>query len=324
MRKDLFVKDIKPGQQVNGPFVASAKALRSFARKPGAYLALEISDKTGVMPARVWDNAEVAAAQFDEGDVVAIEGRAEAYQGEIQISITALRRLDEDEYSAEDFIPATDKDVDAILRALLDKARSIGDGHLRALVLSFLEDPAFAAQFKICPGSRRLHHSRLGGLIEHTHSVVEACDLIAPHYPKVDRDMLVAGAILHDIGKIREYSHNLSIDRTTEGALIGHVVIGHEMVEQRIREVVPDMPAEKALLLRHLLLSHHGQLDYGSPKRPKTREALVLHALENLDADLDYFEMATAEARRQGREMSDYDRIFDRQLYVGSEDSQGE
>ncbi len=316
MRKDLFVRDIKAGQQVAGPFVASSKTLRSFARKPGAYLALELTDKTGSVPARVWDNAEVAAAQFAEGDVVAVQGRAEEYQGELQVALTALRRLDEDEYSPGDFIPSTDKDVDALLAALQQVGRAMKDEHLRALVMAFLEDAEFVSEFKVCPASRRLHHSRLGGLIEHTHSVVELCSSIVSHFPKVDRDLLLAGAILHDMGKIHEYRHGLSIERTTEGNLVGHVVMGDAMLAERLR-AIPDFPEQKGLLLRHLLLSHHGQLEYGSPKRPKTREAMILHALENLDADLDYFEAATADARREGKEMTEYDRIFGRQLYAG-------
>ncbi len=323
MRKDLFVRDIKAGQQVAGPFVATNKALRSFASKPGAYLALELSDKTGSVKARIWESAEVAAAEFDEGDVVAVQGRAEDYKGELQVVITSLRRLDQGEYLPTDFIPATDKDVSALLAGLQEQARSMKDEHLRPLVLAFLEDHAFTDEFKVCPASRRLHHSRLGGLIEHTASVTELCDLAASHFPNIDRDLLIAGAILHDIGKIEEYHYALSIERTTQGTLIGHVVIGDEMVRQRIA-AIPDFPEQKALLLRHILVSHHGQLEYGSPKRPKTREAMTLHALENLDADLDYFEVATADARREGKELTEYDRIFGRQLYAGSLEADGD
>jgi len=317
--KEIFVRDVQEGQHVTAPFVVLSKSLRERRNQPGAYLALELGDRTGRIEGRVWENAESVGATFQEGDVILVSGKAQTYNQTLQLNLNAVRRLEPDEYTPADFLPTSEKDLNALYEALRSRAQQVTNPHLRALLISFLDDPEFATRFKHCPASRHLHHSFLGGLLEHTESVMRLSDLLADHYPDLDRDLLVSAAILHDVGKVEEYAYEASIEKTAEGILLGHITLGDRLVWAKMNGL-PGFPARLKAMVSHIMLSHHGQLEFGSPKRPKTREALVLHAIEDLDAQLDNFRIAVEKARHEGKEFTEWERVFGRQLYAGPED----
>jgi len=268
----------------------------------------------------VWEGAAELAEQFAEGDVVKVAGDAEAYLDRTQLIINKLRRAEDQEYDLADFLPATEKDVDQMLAAVQAAVESIQDPHLAALVRHFYDDADFRARLAQAPAARRVHHAYLGGLLEHLTEVLALGEAVLKLYPEINADLLRTGMLLHDVGKLREYSWARDINYTDEGRLIGHIVLGDEIVS-RVMEQTPDFPDELSLRVRHMLVSHHGRYEWGSPRRPQTLEAIALHHLENLDAQLNRFRGLLAARREPGQAWTDYDRLLDRQLYAGHDDN---
>ncbi len=286
-------------QVVTAFFLVQSKQVRS-TRDGKPYLDLRLSDRTGVVEARLWDGVEDVAGSVEQDDVVKVEAVVEPYRGQPQLKLRRLRRAQKDEVDLADFLPATREDVAALYEELLEVARGVGNAHLRELLLAVLTDAELAPRLKRAPGAKTLHHAYLGGLLEHVVSLCRLCRLAAQHYPEVDVDLLLTGAILHDLGKVYELSYERSFDYTTEGKLVGHIAIAVELVGRKM-DAVAGFPRPLRTLVQHLLLSHHGRLEFGSPVTPRFREALLLHYLDDLDSKMEAIRGELASAEQSGR-----------------------
>jgi 3'-5' exoribonuclease len=315
--KGAFIVDLQPGMRVTAFFLARHKQLEPFRdRSKGEFLTLMLGDRTGQLLARVWEGAAELSETFAEGEVVKIAGDVEEYLGRAQLIIQKLRPARDDEYDLADFLPATDKDVAALLAQVDVVIAGFADPHLAALIHYFYDDADFRARLLQAPAARRVHHAYLGGLLEHLTEVLALADAVLALYPEINADLLRAGVLLHDVGKLREYVWARDIDYTDEGRLLGHIVLSDEAVARAIGQL-PNFPPELALRVRHMLVSHHGRYEWGSPRRPKTLEALALHHIENLSAQLNRFKGLLAARREPGQTWTDYNRLLDRQLYAG-------
>ncbi|MGH9406511.1 MAG: 3'-5' exoribonuclease YhaM family protein [Terriglobia bacterium] len=282
--KNAFVADLKPGQQVNTSFLVQSKD-RKLARNGSAYLDLELRDSTGSLKAKVWDCDRLNCA-IEVDDVVQVAGAIEAYQGQRQITVREIRRISNGAVDLLDFLPRTRQDPEQMYAALVERVQALPAGPLQHLLLGVLTDPSIAAKYKLAPAATAMHHAFLGGLLEHVQSLAGLADLIANHYPWIDRSLLLAGIVLHDLGKIEELSFDRSFRYSTRGQLLGHITLGMELVREKIRDI-PDFPCHLRDQIAHMILSHHGRLEFGSPKEPMFPEALALHALDELDSKLE-------------------------------------
>lgn len=309
--KSQFVNGLAEGARVDATFVLRAKELRS-TRTGDAYLTLELADRTGSIPA-VWFKPEASSATVPAGTVVRVSGRVTSYRGTRRVSITSL--VAAREFDLEDMVPAGRVDRDQAIGEFRRMASTIADPELRRLIKAVFGDELFLERFTACPGSRSMHHAYLGGLLEHSLTVARTCDALAALYDQVERDLLVTAALMHDMGKVDELDWGTGIEFTDEGRLIGHVVLG----EHRLRAAASRLrtPVSQGLLARlsHAMLSHHGELEWGAPKKPSTIEALLLHHADNLDAKATAFtELVTASSSLDER-WTDAQNMFRRPLY---------
>jgi 3'-5' exoribonuclease len=318
-QKGSFIRDLKPGDHFIGFYVLRYKHLEPF-RDPsrGYFLTLILSDRSGQILARVWEEAEATADNLEQGLAVKVEGEVETYLDRTQIRVLRLRPAQPDEYDQRDFVPSSERDPDELLEKLNAYIGKITNSHLRSLVEHFFTDQDFLGRFRQAPAAQRVHHAYLGGLLEHTVEVLTLCQTVLELYPQIDASLLLAGALLHDIGKLREYTWELDIEYSDQGRLIGHIVATDEMVMAALN-TMPDFPSELALRLRHMLLAHHGRYEWGSPRRPMTLEAITLHHIEDLDAQVNRFSLLM-QNRPSGELWTPYDRLLGRQLYAGSDD----
>jgi 3'-5' exoribonuclease len=268
---------------VNSPYLVQSKE-RKMARSGSAYLDLELLNSKGMIRAKLWD-CDSLRVEFEEEDVVRVVGDIEEYQGSPQLRIRQIGRLPAAEVNYAELFPRSSRDPEEMFAELLDRLRQMPGGPLRTLLLTLMEDPDIATKYKLAPAAMSYHHAYLGGLLEHVLSLIRVADRVCDHYTELRRDLIVAGLVLHDIGKIEELSYKAGIRYTTRGQLLGHITIGVEMVSERIR-AIPDFPADLKDQLLHIILSHHGELQFGSPKEPLFPEALVVHYLDNLDSKL--------------------------------------
>jgi 3'-5' exoribonuclease len=313
--KDLWVADLgsRENREITGFFAVAAKQVRS-GRDGGRYFALMLCDRTGQIDARMWEIAE--AGEFEPGDVVKVRGQVSRYNEKLQIKLDKVRQAQTNEYELGDFVPQTERNIDEMWAELEGWVASFRDPDLKALLEAFLQDPALAERLRQAPAAKGMHHAWIGGLLEHVLSLMGLCDAAAQHYPSVNRDLLLAGVALHDIGKLRELAWGTSFEYTLEGQMLGHITIGIRMIEEKIA-TIPNFPATKRLLVEHLVLSHHGRYEFGSPKLPMTPEAIMLHYLDDLDAKMQTVrsEFARSEANgRPGAEMTDWVRSMERPL----------
>ena len=315
--KDFFVEDAArfDNATVTTYFVLTSMQVRD-KKLGGQYLALTVSDKTGSLEARMWDDVTEAIATCDEGCYVKVQGDISKYQGKFQITLKKLRLAAESEIDPKDFQPSTKFDVEQMWGELRGYVSEFKKSELRRLVFAFLDDEQIGPAFKAAPAAKRLHHAWLGGLLEHVLTLVRVCVATAPFYPEVDADLLVTGAILHDIGKIRELSWGSSFSYTLEGQMIGHISIAQGMLREKVQQLAP-FPEKLRVLVEHMILSHHGKYEFGSPKLPMTPEALLLSALDDLEAKMqamrNEFAAAVASGKSSG-EVTDWVRSMDRPL----------
>jgi 3'-5' exoribonuclease len=310
-------------QDITGFFVAGSKQVRS--RKDGApYLALTLCDRTGQIEARLWETD--GAGDFDAGDVVKVFGQVSRYQEKLQIVVKKIRQALPGEYDLGDFVPKTERNINELWTELNGYVASFEDSDLQALLRAFLNDEEIATALREAPAAKSMHHAWIGGLLEHVVSLLGICDVTARHYPEVNRDLLLTGAFLHDIGKLRELQWGTSFHYTIEGQLLGHITIGIGLIEKKIAEL-PNFPEAKRILVVHLVLSHHGRYEFGSPKLPMIPEAILLHYLDDMDAKMQTVrgELARSEATgRSAGQMTDWVRSLERPLldtraYIGEE-----
>ena len=285
--KEFFLSDCLQFENkiITSSFVVTTKQVKP--KKSGEpYLALTLADRCGQIEAKMWDNVEDSLDAFEQEDFLKVKGLLNRYKNRFQITIHKLRRMSDSEVDFADYLPKTTKDVDGLWRTLEDFVGSFQDAHLRSLVQAFMSDPEIAAAYRNAPAAKTLHHAYIGGLLDHVVSLFRSCDLVCRNYPQVNRDLLLTGAFLHDIGKIHELTYMRSFSYTTRGQLLGHMIIELEMLQAKLAQF-PDFPPELKTLLEHLIISHHGHYEFGSPKLPMFPEALMLHYLDDLDSKME-------------------------------------
>lgn len=283
--KPNYVADLTPDQTITGYFLVWEKEVRTGQQSGKPYLRLSLGDRTGVIEARMWEGFEESAATFNRDDFVKIQGRVEQYRGRNQLIVDKLRRAKDGEVEPADFLPRTSEDIEQMLAKLHEFVAGIGNPWLQQLVSGVIEDPHIAPRLKLAPAAKSMHHAYLGGLLEHVVSLCGLCRVVAGHYPEVDADLLMTGAVLHDIGKLDELTYERSFDYSTEGQLLGHILMEYEQVSKRI-DAIEGFPRELKTLVQHMLVSHHGRLEFGSPKVPMFREAVLLHYLDDMDSKM--------------------------------------
>jgi 3'-5' exoribonuclease len=287
-----LVSELREGDEVDQVFLIAEKQLRT-NRSGNLYLHLRLSDRTGAISAMMWNVTEKTASRFQSGDYARVDGATQIYNGAMQIIATQVERVDPRTVDETDFFPLGTTDIDQLARRLAEMLRSVRNFPLRNLGEAFLIDDKFMAKFCSAPAGVKNHHAYRGGLLEHVVDMMELTRLVAPRYPEVDSDLLVYGAFLHDVGKIDELTYDRQLGYSDVGQLVGHLVIGVSILDRKIEETVKmsgePFPAELAARLQHMIVSHHGQYDFGSPKLPMTLEAVVLHSLDDLDAKVRSF-----------------------------------
>lgn len=311
--KRQYVESLQEGDTVNDYFIASRKDLRE-QQKGGKFLGMVFKDRTGEIGGILWTNAVAVARNFELGDVVNVRGTVTSYQDRLQVRVDQVLPLREEEYNLADLIfePENTEEISVKFRAIMD---TIQDEWLRKLVFSFLDDAEFMARFSTAAAGKKWHHAFRGGLILHCYELAQLAVAASGVIPRIDRDVLLTGVLVHDVGKIDEMTHDLFVDYTTQGKLLGHLAIGAEMVQRRI-DALPGFPESLRLQVLHCVWSHHGELVNGSPVVPKTLEALVLYHIDNLDAQADAFMRIMDETRDKGQIWSDYIQMIDRQVWT--------
>jgi len=310
--KKQFLKDVKAGTQVDDVFYCSRRDVKE-RRDGGAFLTLELRDKTGSVAAIMWDRIDDALRCVEVGGFYRVVGRMGDYQGKPQFTVSLIYPADSSDISRDDFIAASRFDRGQLLTELRGYVAAVKNRYIRALLESFFTDPDFAEQFSLAPGGARVHHACLGGLLEHTVMMCRAAQPLPEIYPEVDRDLLLAGVILHDVGKVKEYVYEVAIDHTPDGRLMGHLVMGSKMVEDKIA-AIKDFPAELSRMIRHIILSHHGELEYGSPKTPKFAEAFLVFSLDYADSRLAIFREVVE--KNKNVKWTDFNNYLDTNVYI--------
>lgn len=301
--KEIYISDLASFDEsriFDGFFIVLLKQQRmTKTNKP--YLNLILGDKTGQIEARVWDpNDPRIDKDFDKGSVVKARGAVSRFDERLQMKVDQLRLAHEGEYEKMDLLPATQYDVDALWEQLQATIASFTNDDLKRLLQTILADQAVATAFREAPAARQLHHAWLGGLLEHVISLLTMAERVAAHYPLLDRDLLLTGVILHDIGKTRELSWTTGFDYTIEGNLLGHIQFGTEMVDKAV-EQLPGFPERLRTLVIHMILAHHGKLEFGSPKLPMIPEALALNFVDDFDAKMQAMQSEFDKCEREGK-----------------------
>ncbi len=310
-----YIADFKEGDVISKTFnIGSRNRLLTRSGKP--YLSLTLRDKTGTINAKVWEDADTIHANMGSADFIHVRGTVEKYMDKLQVKVDQLRVVRTEDVDLADFLPAGTKDPEEMLNELREISQTVQDPFLKPLLNLFLSDAELMERFKVSPGAKRLHHCFVGGLLEHTLSVTKICDWLCGHYENVNRDLLIAGAILHDIGKVYELTSSPSFDYTTEGRLLGHLVIGCSLVEEKIRQI-QGFPRELETGLKHLLLSHHGSYEFRSPVVPKTVEAMLLNHVDDLDAKVQLTQNWIERAKSDPSEFTPYHKLLERYFYKG-------
>jgi len=307
----VCVRDLTPGRSVEGIYLLSSRETRQTkAGKP--FYKLRLNDRTGSVECTVWE-VETMESSLKPGDLVTIVARVTEYQGKAQLEASRVSCAPRGAASPRDFLPSTYRDVEELKGFLQFHLDSVSDLHYSALLRAFFDDPAFYECFTTAPAAKVYHHAYLGGLMEHTVGVADMCEFVGQQYGRVDRDLLLTAAILHDVGKTKELTYETSIDYTDEGQFLGHVTQGVLLVSDKAKGLT-SFPDYKLQHLLHCIISHHGELEWGSPKRPKTIEALILHHVDNLDAKVKGF-LEIVEGSRDAT-WTDLRNLFRRPLHV--------
>lgn len=314
-----FVRDLNDGETIDEVYLVSDKQLRA-NRNGNLYILMELRDRTGAISARQWNAGEKTFRSFNEGDFVQIQGKVQMFQGSLQVIANSVEVYPQEKVDVTDFLPHTERDVIQLRQRLQEILRSMENMHLRALAECFLLDEDLMRGFCRAPAGIRNHHAYVGGLLEHVVTLLEGAERLLPLYPKLNRDLLLIGIFLHDIGKTRELSYERVFGYTDEGQMIGHLVIGVEMVQEKLGQVADftgePFPPELLLRVKHLIVSHHGTYEFGSPKLPMFPEAIALHFLDNFDAKVHTF-VRDIEDDHSHSAWTPFSHSFQRRLYKG-------
>ena len=283
--KSPFIRELKPDEIATAVFLVHAKEVRQ-KRTGEPYLSLVLADRTGEIDSKMWDNVAEVADAFERDDFIKVKGLMQLYNNRPQFTIHKLRRVADHEIDFTDFFPASLQDPEAMWGQLRAIVAELDNDHIRRLLDAFLDDPEIAVRYKVAPAAKSIHHAFRSGLLEHVLSLAKLAKLTASHYGSVDVNLLIAGVVLHDIGKVYELNYDRSLGYSTEGQLLGHIAIAIRMISDKLR-AFPDFPLELRNLVEHMVLSHHGQLEFGSPKVPSFPEALLLHYLDDMDSKME-------------------------------------
>ena len=306
-----YIKDYKDGDRVFDIYFCKFKS--SAVTKNGKnYDNVILQDKTGTLDAKIWDPNNAGIADFDAMDYIEVYGDVTSFNGALQVNVKRVRKCAEDEYDEREYMPVSKKDLDEMFAELLKMIDSVENTYLNALLKKFfVEDDAFAERFKRASAAKSVHHGFIGGLLEHTLGVAKLCDYYCTAYPVLNRDLLLTAAICHDIGKTREISAFPMNDYTDEGQFLGHIVIGSEMIGEKVKEIA-DFPPMLEMELKHCILSHHGEYEFGSPKKPAIIEAVALNYADNTDAKLETFKEILESTQDTG--WMGFNRLFESNL----------
>ncbi len=315
----LYVSEIRSDQEVETHLVVAEKQLR-VARNGTRFLTLKLADKSGEITGRVWERAEELMAAVPSRGPVFIRARSETFRDELQLQIQEIVAVPREQIDPADFLPVCPVNIDQLFETLKGYIATVKRRPLQRLMKAFLGDRELVTRFKQAPAAKSIHHAYLGGLLEHTVSVIGLIVKICDHYPALDKDMLIAGAIWHDVGKIEEFSYDLQIDYSHVGRLVGHIGLGLDMLNDKLR-TLKAFPAAEAMLLKHLILSHHGDSKFGAVKLPMTREALVLHFADDVDAKMNYVTRILSDPAGQDQAWTPYQPLFERFFFRGLPDS---
>jgi len=321
-----YVNQLNNGDAVDEAFLVADKQLRA-NRQGNLYLNLELRDKTGTIGARLWNASEALGRTFEPGDFLQIKGKTQIFQGSLQIILSHIEVINPREVEADDFLPQGTQNVAKLTARLRELLFSMTNPHLRALAECFLIDEEFLRKFTTAPAGVKNHHAYHGGLLEHVVTLGNIADRIVDFYPDLDRDLLMTGIFLHDIGKIDELSYDRAFTYSDEGQLVGHLVMGVEMLRDKV-ERTSDLtgepfPAELLLRLKHMIVSHHGTLEFGSPKVPMTLEAVALHYLDNLDAKIHAFSREIRDDPCRESSWTPFQQNLGRRLFKGTPENAG-
>jgi 3'-5' exoribonuclease len=284
------VSTLVPNEIVTAHFIVLVKDIRQ--KKTGEpYLALHLADKTGEIEAKMWDNVPEVMDTFDRDDFVKVKGITQIYQNRAQFTIHKLRKVQDHEVEFADFFPCSERDPEDMFAELRQIIGAISNPHLQALLEAVFADPEITRLYKLAPAAKSIHHAWRGGLLDHVLSLCKLARAVAGNYPGIDLDLLLTGAILHDIGKIEELTYSRSFGYSSAGQLLGHIVLGLQLLDRKFAKL-PDFPPKLRALIEHIIVSHHGELEFGSPKVPVFAEALLFHHLDNLDSKMSALECA--------------------------------
>lgn len=321
VEKSLFVKDVKEKQRVQTHFWVRSKTT-PLNKKGEPYLNLLLADRTGDIEARVWENVQGTADKFDAGDIVLIDGVAQNYQGKLQLRINNIERVDKKDVNIEDYLPTSPIPISKLWDEAKQLLNSVSNPDLKKLIYKIYDDKALVEAIKRSPAAKEIHHNYVGGLLFHSLSMMKIANFLASHYDFLNRDLLILGAFIHDIGKTKELSVEQFFEYTDEGKLLGHIVIGDRILSELISRV-DGFPQDLAYELRHILLSHHGDLSKGSPKVPVTTEALLISFVDELDARVENWKKIFE--KEDGRKWTSFQKLYERSLYRSSnKDGNGE
>ncbi len=314
--KQTFVDGLKPGQPFDTTFLLQGKERRT-ARNGKAYLDLEFRDTTGVVRGKLWD-CDRLKSDFEVDDIVRVTGSVENYLGALQLSVGGISRVAEDGLDLLDYLPRTTQDPEQMYAALVERIGQVPEDPLRQLLLSVMGDSAIAEKYKLVPAAATLHHAFLGGLLEHVSSLWRLGDALCDHYPWLDRSLVLAGVVLHDVGKMEELRFDRSFRYSTRGQLLGHISIGLGIVSEKMADI-PDFPADLKDRIEHIILSHHGKLEFGSPKEPMFPEALAVSCLDELDSKLESMRAQYEMEKNRPGEWTGRNRALGRELLKTSD-----
>jgi len=317
--KTKTIRELEPGEQITSFFVIRKMELKT-KRDGSPYLLLGLGDSTGRISATLWENAKSGYDSFKVGDIVKVKGNVLTYNDTLQISVERIRKAEpSDRIDVKEFVQKGKIDIETLSGSFNDTIESIRNTHLRKLLRKIFDNPQFFNQFRDAPGGKLWHHAHLGGLLEHTMAVVKVCETMSQLYPKTERDILITGALLHDIGKIEEYGYDQGfIDFTDEGRLWGHISIGAQRVRAIIEEIEKEegFPGELKKEILHLILSHQGKLEHGSPVLPQTLEAMILYYSDEMDSKANALLHIIERDSEPGRQWSQYIQLLDRFIYL--------
>ncbi|MDO4554031.1 MAG: HD domain-containing protein [Lachnospiraceae bacterium] len=309
-----YIEELREGMTVSDIYLCKNKVVAK-TKMGKTYYSLLLQDKTGTLDAKIWELTN-GIENFEQMDYVKVDGQVTSFQGSLQLNVKRLRKASEGQYEPADYIPCTDKDIDEMFKEVIKMINSIGNSYLKQMLIDIFGDKEFAARFKVHSAAKRVHHGFMGGLLEHTLAVTKLCDFYCTQYPVLNRDLLITCALCHDIGKIYELSTFPENDYTDEGQLVGHIVMGTIMLDEKMKKI-PGFPVKLSNEVKHCILAHHGELEFGSPKKPSLIEAVALTHADNTDAKIQSFKEALLE-NKENQEWLGYNRLFENNIRATS------